>query len=198
MTKRKIEYDVTTKNTMFTQEEMWNLVKQILKSGFAGCISHTITTAILLWLVTWINLYSTGLRTTSTSGLLCFALKCHFDVWLYWQIGQMLLGWDEADLQTNRDLCYVGMDFEVRHALKPMTANHWELNFFIMLLRDRLGQPQLTGLLWKGEGGFGHAGDAIQERTLEEGAKTTPAVWGKRLLKMTQREPWGQQGDKGE
>lgn len=132
---------------------MWNLVTQILKSGFAGC-SHTTTTTILLWLVTWINLYSTGSWTTSTSGLLCFALKCHFDVWLYWQTGQMLLGWDEADLQTNRDLCYVGMDFEVRHALKPMTANHWELNFFIMLLSDRRGQPQLTGLLWKGEGGL--------------------------------------------
>lgn len=44
-----------------------------------------------------------------------------------------------------------------------------------MLLRDVVGQPQLTGLLLKGEAGrrYGQAGDGIQERTLEEGAMTT-------------------------
>lgn len=140
---------------------MWNLVKQILKSGFAGCISNAIRTTILLWLETWINLYSTGSQTTSPSGLLCFARKRHFDVWLYWQIGQMLLGWVEADLQTNRDLCYVGMDFEVRHAWSQwlQITENW---FFYNVAEGRARSAQAYWTALEKGRGKGEEGMAMQ------------------------------------
>lgn len=70
------------------------------------------------------------------------------------------------------------------------------------LLRDVLGQPQLIGLLWKGEGEVG--GKAMQVMESKSGPwRKEPRplelwVGGRMLLKMTQREPWGQVGDKGE
>lgn len=41
----------------------------------------------------------------------------------------MFLGWDEVDFRINYDLCYVGMDFDVRYVLKLMFVNYWEYNF---------------------------------------------------------------------
>lgn len=58
---------------------------------------------ILLWLETWMNLYG---QWHGGHQIWCFALKCHLDVWLYWQNRQEFWSWDELDLWTNRDPCY--------------------------------------------------------------------------------------------